>query len=416
MEFILKILLSSWHILLDSGPYIVLGIVTAGLVKVFLKAETVAKHLGKGRFMPVLKAAVLGIPLPLCSCGVLPAAASLKKQGANTGATTSFLISTPESGVDSIALTYALMDPIMTVARPVSAFATAVAAGLSENLSEKDPDAKESDPSAPLTCCCQGGCHTGHDHSGHGHAEEPMPSSWAGRVFLGLRYAFGELWSELASWFMVGIILSGVITALAPQELLQNHLGGGILSMLIMLAVGIPLYICATASTPIAAALILQGVSPGTALVFLLAGPATNLTSLSVLLGVLGKKATAIYLACIAVFAISSGLILDQIYTGLGIDPGATMGNAAEVAPLWLKWVSALGLTALSIKPVYLSLKNRFHKKGHDHSASPPAGGADSHDLENHTSGSCLSGAARAGNACNLDCSCQEDQTIQPFK
>jgi hypothetical protein len=408
VELFLKILLSSWHILLDSGPYIVLGIVTAGLVKVFLKPETVAKHLGEGRFLPVIKAALLGIPLPLCSCGVLPAAASLKKQGANTGATASFLISTPESGVDSIALTYALMDPVMTVARPVSAFATAVAAGLGENLSEKNLDTKNSQSSAEAITCCQDCSESTHHHAGQGHEEKPAPASWAGRVLLGFRYGFFELWSELAVWFMVGIILSGVITALAPAELLQNHLGGGLTSMLIMLMVGVPLYICATASTPIAAALIIQGVSPGTALVFLLAGPATNLASLSVLLGVLGKKATAIYLACIALFAIASGLVLDQIYASLAMDPVATMGQAAELAPLWLKWVSALGLIALSIKPVYQSLKKRLATQIRGREKCFHQGGADNHALKNSHAGAGLSGRAKAEHASSLRCSCQE--------
>ena len=130
MDLFIKILSASWELLLDASIYIIFGMIIAGLLRTFLSTEYVARHLGKGRFLPVLKAALLGIPIPLCSCGVMPAAAALKKQGASNGATIAFLISTPESGVDSISISYALLDPIMTIARPVAAFVSAVVAGV----------------------------------------------------------------------------------------------------------------------------------------------------------------------------------------------------------------------------------------------------------------------------------------------
>ena len=152
--------------------------------------------------------------------------------------------------------------------------------------------------------------------------------------------------------------------------------------MLLMLVIGIPLYICATASTPIAAALILKGVSPGAALVFLLAGPATNITSLTVLLGVLGKRATLIYLAAIALFSVLAGLALDQVYALLGISPQAVVGQAAELAPAWARWGGALLIMGLSARPVWRSLKARWQRirgvaGGHDH-AEPASGCAGS--------------------------------------
>ena len=352
MDIVSSIFQESWHLLLEASVYILFGMLVGGLLKVFLSPSFVADHLGKGKFSSVIKAALFGIPIPLCSCGVLPAAASLKRQGANNGATTAFLISTPESGVDSMAITYALLDPIMTVARPVAAFVTAVAAGISENLlqTQKDEDWKRVvDRSCPIDKCCDGNECPPEEHARHHTFTEKL---WAG-----LKFAVDDLWGDLAGWFFAGLLLAGVITAIIPQDLMTRYLGGGMLSMLIMLLVGIPMYICATASTPVAAALILKGVSPGAALVFLLVGPATNVTSLSVLFGLLGKRATAIYLVMLSLFAVLSGLALDSIYSGFGVSASAIAGQAGEVIPYWLQITGALIVVLLSIKPLYLYLK-----------------------------------------------------------
>ena len=358
MSIIILIFQESWHLLLEASVYILFGMLIGGMLKVFLNPSFVADHLGRGRFVSVIKAALFGIPIPLCSCGVLPAAASLKKQGANNGATTAFLISTPESGVDSIAITYALLDPIMTVARPVSAFITAVAAGISENLlhSQKDEDwQRVIDKSCPVDNCCDGNDCPPAEHAIHHTLGEKL---WAG-----LKYAVGDLWGDLAGWFFAGLLLAGVISALIPEELMTRYLGGGLHSMLIMLLVGIPMYICATSSTPVAAALILKGVSPGAALVFLLVGPATNVTSLSVLFGILGKRATAIYLITLSLFAVLSGLLLDQVYGSFGISAQAMVGQAGEVIPYWLQLAGAILVILLSIKPLYLILRRALSFK-----------------------------------------------------
>jgi uncharacterized membrane protein YraQ (UPF0718 family) len=355
MEIVISVFQESWHLLLESSVYILFGMLVGGLLKVFLNPSFVADHLGTGRISSVVKAALFGIPIPLCSCGVLPAAASLKKQGANNGATTAFLISTPESGVDSMAITYALLDPIMTVARPVSAFITAVAAGISENLlqSQKEEDWKRIvDRSCPIDNCCDGNSCPPEEHAAH--------HSFIEKLWSGLKFAVDDLWGDLAGWFFAGLLFAGIIAAVIPQELMTSYLGGGLHSMLIMLLVGIPMYICATASTPVAAALILKGVSPGAALVFLLVGPATNVTSLSVLFGLLGKRATVIYLVMLSLFAVLSGLVLDMIYNNFGVTASAIAGQAGEVIPYWLQLSGAFIVILLSVKPLYLFLKSIF--------------------------------------------------------
>jgi uncharacterized membrane protein YraQ (UPF0718 family) len=287
---------------------------------------------------------------------VLPAAAALKKQGANNGATTAFLISTPESGVDSIALTYALLDPIMTIARPIAAFATAAAAGLTENIVRRGDDKNQMVPdlSCPVDGCCDGSDCPPEEHQNHHTFYEKMRA--------GLGFALGELWADIASWFFVGLLFAGVITTLVPHDMMNRYLGGGLESMLIMLVAGIPLYICATASTPIAAALILKGVSPGAALVFLLVGPATNITSLTVVVKILGKRATAIYLSSLAVCGVAFGLLLDRIYLAFGLSPRALAGQAAEFVPDWAQFGGAIVLLVLSIGPCWRALQSLFGK------------------------------------------------------
>ncbi len=340
-------LLSSWNLLLQSSIYILFGLLVGGLLKMFLSPAYVANHLGTGRFSSVFKAALLGIPIPLCSCGVLPAAASLKKQGANNGATTAFLISTPESGVDSISISWALLDPILTIARPISAFLSAFVAGIAENFINPPDTAWQATPdlSCPVDNCCDGRDCPPEEHKKH--------HSLINKITTGIQYGATDLWADLAGWFFVGILLAGVITALVPDTMISRHLGGGLSSMLLMLAFGIPLYICATASTPIAAAFIMKGVSPGTALVFLLVGPATNITSLSVLVGLLGKRATILYLSTIALISVLCGLAVDAVYISLGISAVAVVGKAADVLPHWLMLAATLLLLTLSIRPLY---------------------------------------------------------------
>lgn len=288
---------------------------------------------------------------------MLPAAASLQKQGANKGATTAFLISTPESGVDSIAVTYALLDPLMTVVRPVAAFISAISAGLLENfINWREPAIQpEASGAAVVDYCC--------DEGERGAEVHPHKLSVVEKIIAGLRYAVTEVWGDIALWFSIGIVIAAMITVFVPDALMVSLLGGGVGSMLIMLLVGVPLYICATASTPVAAALILKGVSPGAALVFLLVGPATNITSLTVLVGLLGRKSTLRYLAVVSVTAVVFGLAVDQLYALLHISPRAIIGEAADIIPQPAKIAAVLVLGVFSVKPLYAQIKRLFRKK-----------------------------------------------------
>ncbi len=348
ISFVHRLLQESWFILWSAAPYIVLGLLLGGFIKTGLNAATIRRHLGGSGIKPIFKAALLGVPLPLCSCGVLPVGAALRKEGASRGATAAFLIATPESGVDSIAISYALLDPILTVVRPLAAFCTAFAAGVGMVFLDRKekPQVFEEVPAACSCSSCHvplreesGACCEAHQHHHHHHDSSEQKNhtspalSLGRRLQEGFRYATGELWGHLAFPFALGIFLSGLLGALVPENFLEQWLGGGLHSMLLMLVLGIPMYICATSSTPLAAAFILKGVSPGAALVFLLAGPATNISALPVLTKILGKKGLLVYLASIATVSVGVGLLVDLLYGSLNLHPQALMGIARELLP-----------------------------------------------------------------------------------
>ena len=362
LSAVTAIVAETWNLLQDASVYILIGLLAGGMLKVFLSPGYVAAHLGRGRFSSVLKAALLGIPLPLCSCGVLPAAAALKQQGASNGATTAFLISTPESGVDSIAISWVLLDPLMTVLRPVAAFITALVAGISENLLHPPP-VREKSPIAGLQ-----------SSAGEDAASMAAPLGAMTKIRAGVRYAVVELWGDLVGPFFFGLLVAGIVAVLVPDDFFQSYLSGGLSSMLVMLLFGIPLYICATASTPIAAAFILKGVSPGAVLVFLLVGPATNIASITVLTKLLGKKSMAVYLVSIAVVSVLCGLAVDQLYAGLGISARAAVGKAAEITPEWLRTGATLLILLLSVRPLARSIGSWFGRGTPECACSGEAG------------------------------------------
>jgi len=319
MEIIWGIFRECWHLLAESALFVLFGFFVAGFVKAFLPDEIVARHLGRNSVGSVIKASLLGIPLPLCSCGVIPAAIELRRQGAGKGASAAFLISTPESGVDSIAITWALLDPIMTMVRPVAAFVTATVAGL---LINRLPEEAPTWNNEKAGCGCQSGC-------GREAIINSGRSFWR-RVKDGLAYAFGDLLGDIGRWLLLGIAVAGTISWALPDDFLAVHLGSEGLSLAAMLVAGVPLYICATASTPIAAALVLKGLSPGAALVFLLAGPATNAATVTVIGRYWGRRVTGIYLVSIAVCALSLGWLTNRLYAWTGIDIATEVHPAVE--------------------------------------------------------------------------------------
>jgi uncharacterized membrane protein YraQ (UPF0718 family) len=351
MVLLEQILAESWNVLCLSAPYMLLGFFIAGLLKAFIPDDFVARHLGKENGSSLFKAALFGVPIPLCSCGVLPAAAGIRKQGASKGATTAFLISTPETGVDSIAVTWALLDPLMAVLRPVSAFLTAMVTG--QMVRTLDPDVKEepkkpapmemftmapaSAPTAEASAGCGCGC------------AAPLPAakpSVMERLRMGMRFSFGDLFTDISGWFFVGVGIAGLITVFVSPDMVEAYLGNPVVAMLVMLVIGTPLYVCATASTPIAAALVLKGLNPGAALVFLLAGPATNAAALSVITGVLGKKSTVLYLIGILVSSFLLGFAVDAVYSMTGLT-AAWQAGAEHAGRTFIGTVSALVLFGL---------------------------------------------------------------------
>lgn len=428
------ILLSSWEVFTEAAPYLIFGFVVAGILNALVPDQKIVDYLGApaGKIRSVINASLAGLPLPLCSCGIVPAAMSIRKRGASRGATLSFMISTPETGVDSIAITYALLDPLMTVFRPLATIATAIFAGIADNLligegSEKSGNKKQEKigkrtevlaastlvglSSAGSKCSspsCSCSAHKMPETGEKEHAtldnvplksralglkSEPegdihslklshsmyVPENKASscncshceqeksellperktkksikKEFLeGMKYAFIELPGEISKWMLVGILLAGIISYAVPETIIQEYLGGGLKSMLVMLAVGIPLYICATASTPLAASLVAKGMSPGTAFVFLLAGPATNAATITMVARFLGKRSAALYVGVISVCALGAGILLDWLYLTLGISATATLGSAEELLPESVKAGFAVILLPLMLYGIF---------------------------------------------------------------
>jgi len=348
MQTITGILLAAWQVLLDASIFIIFGLLFAAVIRAFISGETIIKYMGKNDFRSVFLAALFGVPLPLCSCGVVPTAMGLRKQGASKAATVSFLITTPESSIDSIAITYALIDPIMTIFRPIAAFFTGMFAGICEIWLGKPENEKKIEEIKRSHCHCESDHEAEHNHKKH-KIRSKHHHSLSEKLKLGLKFAFIELFSDISRWFLIGMFIAGVINYALPPSFIENHLGEGLLSMITMLAIGLPLYTCATASTPIAAALILKGASPGAALVFLLAGPGTSIASMTIIAKMLGKRTAVIYFLSISICAVTFGMIINWLYNFLGIDISVSLGHAHEMIPVWLKWVTAVPLTLFMI-------------------------------------------------------------------
>ena len=342
MGIITGIIKESYFLLNKMAPYLLFGYLVAGLIHIFIDQEVVSRHLGKSNIFSVIKAALLGIPLPLCSCGVIPAAMSLRKEGASRGAVLSFLISTPTTGVDSIFATYSLMGGLFTVYRIIASFFTGAVAGIAANFFIKEPEAVREEKSKCKVCDEE------HEHT------HPVSHKLKG----GFTYAFGDLLSDTGGPLLAGLLIGGVITYFLPGDFISKYLGSGIMAMLAMLLVGTPMYVCATASIPIAAALILKGINPGAAFVFLVAGPATNVVTMTVVAKNIGRKALAIYLGSIAVSSIALGLLLDMIFAYLYKGEAIrTLMPHRELLPGWLEIGASIILIALIF---YNLLRNRM--------------------------------------------------------
>ncbi len=324
----------------DISFYLLFGLLIAGIIKQFIPTSFLLKHLGRRDTKSVLKAALLGVPLPLCSCSVLPTAVALKKEGASNGATTSFLISTPETGIDSISLTYALFDPLFTFFRPFAAFITAFLSGTTVNMLENSTKGKEKPEKKKKRKSVS-------RKSDRKSAKEVFSKDGLKEVF---KYGYSRLLGEIAGWLLLGIFFAGMIAAFVPDDFFSTYLSDPLLSMLVMVVIGVPIYICATGSTPIAAVMIMKGLNPGAALVFLLVGPATNIGSYFVLKKYIEKKYLAVYYVSLIVVSLILGLSLNLFY-GPGDSPVNRMaGDIGRGIPAWLEIASSIILLALLLR------------------------------------------------------------------
>ena len=368
-----------WATLGEMAPYLLFGFLLAGACSVAVSARTIERHLGGKGFWPVLKATVVGIPLPLCSCGVIPVGASLRRHGASRGATVAFLISTPQDGVDSVLVTLGLLGPVFAIFRPLVALVSgllggALAAGLGGG---GDVSSGESRREACDEPCCrpQGGT----------------------RLRRALSYGFGALPRDIGRALLVGLLLAAVITAFVPADSLAGILGGGLGAMVLMMVLGIPVYVCATASVPVAAALILKGVSPGAALVFLMTGPATNLAAIATIWRVMGVRTAAVYLVTVAVSAIGAGLVLDAVLPAQDVVVATAMG---WMLPGVVRHVCAVALLGVLIVGAVRSRRGGHHHAP-DEREQPGDPGATELAIRGMTCDHCRQAVQRALTECD---------------
>ena len=343
-------------VILMMAPYLLLGFAIAGLLSLFFTPAWVARHLGRRGLWQVVKAALIGVPLPLCSCGVLPLAFALRKSGAGKGATVSFLASTPQTGVDSIFLTYSLLGPVIALLRIVAAFVSGIFAGLLTDWVCRHEDAPETREGTSSCCCGKGAC------SG---AETPKASkersAWSREAWVGaVRQGFVVLPRDMARPLLLGVLVAGLVTALVPEGVLASYIPPGPTGYLLALLIGIPMYVCSASSVPIAALLIQAGVSPGAAMVFMIAGPATNSAAVITLWREIGRRGTIAYLAAISVVAILSGAFLDVFYTVVLKSAPTLLSHACATSSVTpVQWGSAILLLIILLPGVF-----RFSNKG----------------------------------------------------
>ncbi len=384
MELIKLFFSGIWDIFLLLAPLLLLGLLMAGILHLMIPRRLIQRLMGGKGILSVMTSAAFGIPLPICSCGVVPIAIELNRKGASKPSTMSFLITTPESGTDSVLITWGLLGPFMAIARPIASFSSAMLAGVLTIVLFRDHDSVDlkqleggRDESA-----CQDHCQEDHEYDSFEGEEnyigiaglwlsirsffrringkvvkatdETIESETNGiplsKIFRQIwRYAFIEMADEIVFSLMVGLLLAGMVIIALPDNLTMYGLEKGIVPMLIMLAASVPLYMCASASTPIAAALIAKGISPGAAMVFLLAGPATNATTIIMLTKQFGSGFVRIYLGSIIAGALISGYLFDCIlvFFGLHIIPTVSMGGNIAIGAF--QWVAASLLFSLIV-------------------------------------------------------------------
>jgi uncharacterized membrane protein YraQ (UPF0718 family) len=363
-NFIISFAQNTWDLVAEMAPYLLFGFAFAGLLHILIRKDFVQHWLGKPGLGGVIKASVLGVPMPLCSCAVIPVAASLRKSGATRGATASFLSSTPQTGVDSILATYALLGGLFTVVRIAVAFVTGIVTGYLIELFCKEPAVKKEETTAPQAFGAMSFAPTSTAApqinlqqsavKGATPTTKSCCASQSKTVKRGpleaLRYGFVTLPSDLANSLIIGLVLAGLITTLMPTDLLSGSLSTGPLAFLLATAISLPLYVCATASIPMAYALIAAGLSPGAALVFLIAGPATNTATIVTVWKMLWHRATVVYLASLLVISWLAGWLFNSALS-TEAETGAMHAHGAIHPSLWQHGTGVLliGLLVFSV-------------------------------------------------------------------
>lgn len=350
--------LSFWHLLCEMAPYLLLGFFIAGLLQAFVPRSMFSRHLASNDWKSVVKAALFGIPLPLCSCGVIPTTAALRREGASKGAATSFLIATPQTGVDSIMATYSVLGPAFAIIRPLAALVTSFFGGVLVNKLDSGEEWKGNAETETEECCGEGcSCHS-HEDKG----------SFAARMKSALNYGFVEMLQDVGKWLFIGLLIAALITVAVPAQFFELFSGNTLLSMALVLLAAIPMYLCATGSIPIAVSLMLKGLSPGTALVMLMAGPASNAASILVVRKIMGRKTLMIYLASIILGSVLCGLAMDYLMPRewFALSPFGAIadGCCEESGPGFVEIASGIVLVALMANAFIFRRGNHHH--GHE--------------------------------------------------
>ena len=324
MNEIIEIIIDIWRIMADMSVYLLFGFLVAGTLHVLFPQKFVEKHLAGTGIMKSVKAALIGVPMPLCSCGVIPVTASLRKHGAGRGATVSFLTSTPQTGVDSIMITYGMLGWIFAAFRIVTAFISGILCGtVVEILDSKDMELDKNN-SLPNN----------------------SKKEYNNRIYEILHYGFINLPQDIARALILGLIIAGIMGALIPQNFFVVFTNNAFLSMIVMMLIGLPLYVCSTASVPVAAVFLQMGLSPGAVLVFLITGPATNAATITTISKIVSKKTAVIYLATIIVCSFIAGFILNTIDFSSIVFINHLH---RQLIPIWLKNIGAIILLLILV-------------------------------------------------------------------
>jgi len=352
-QYFVKFAYSTWELLTEMAPYLLLGFFIAGVLYILIPQEKIYRHFSKDNIFSIIKVSLFGVPLPLCSCGVIPVAASLKKQGAGKSSTLTFLISTPTTGVDSILATYSLLGPLFAIIRPIAAFFSGILGGGLLTLFGKRENKELVNKKFDNYDCKVCDITTEHTHSIFEKIREMF------------KYGFIELVEDIGKWLIIGILAGGLISALISPGTIQKYLGNSFVAYTAMILISVPLYVCATGSIPIAASLILggHGITPGAALVFLIAGPATNTATISFVGGKLGRRTLIIYLITIIISALLFGFLVDYLWIASGKDV-RLISSSVKMLPSWIKELSSVVLIFLVLNTFFFKKTDKLKNEG----------------------------------------------------